>query len=72
MGREKSDLGIGRSLVEALGAAAELAALQRLYETAEPVDLGLRLTEFGIVFGHKRADHRVQRVDVFGQRGPSA
>ena len=54
-------------VIETFGTATELAALQRLDEITEPVDLGLRLAALVITLGDKDADHRVQRADVFGQ-----
>ena len=55
-------------VIEPLGLAAELAALQLLDDEPEPFDLGLGFAEAGALH-RERAHHALQRRHVVRQRG---
>ena len=55
-------------VIEALGATAELIALQLLDDQLEAFDLRLRLGESGPL-GRKRSHHPVQRLNIVRQSG---
>ena len=55
-------------IIKALGAAAELVALQLLDDQLEAFDLGLRLGEVGPL-GRQQSHHPVQRLNIVRQSG---
>ncbi len=54
-------------LVQTLGAASELVALQGLHDLPQPIDLGQSFSALSVARHNQIADHPMQRIDIIRQ-----